>query len=249
MRRFNPDSSWQNFRLKTMARWLRSERALVIFVETNRYEKYIGSLIALLSRHERDLVQRFFFKEGRIKYIIHRGLLRVFLSHITGKSPNSISFDVAKEGKLFLTKANNKLDLRFNLSHSKRYALYAFTLGAEIGVDIEEDHERLSILDVANIVLAKPELDDLNSLSAPEQRRAFFKLWTKKEALSKALGIGLGMNFKEVVVGIEKTSSEKEPINCRNMHLFDLSRPGFFASLAVENRYPKHLNIKHLHHL
>jgi 4'-phosphopantetheinyl transferase len=85
--------------------------------------------------------------------------------------------------------------LNFNLAHADGFALYAFTYGRAVGIDVElvdskllseELIERFSPLDVGP-VLAR---------AAPrERRRLFIRNWTEREARVKAAGGSLASDI------------------------------------------------------
>ncbi len=81
--------------------------------------------------------------------------------------------------------------LRFNASHSHGVALYAFTLGREVGVDIELQRDDFTSLEIAERFFSKAEICALGSLPTHLRTQAFFNCWTHKEAYIKALGEGL----------------------------------------------------------
>ncbi len=83
--------------------------------------------------------------------------------------------------------------LSFNTSHSAGTAVIAVAAGTDVGVDIErirpiDDAERL-----AADRFAASEADQLRSLPAEDREIGFLRLWTRKEAVVKALGLGLSM--------------------------------------------------------
>ena len=80
--------------------------------------------------------------------------------------------------------------LEFNLSHSGEWCLLAVSGDSPVGVDIEEPKE--SSLQVAGSVYTEAELHWMEE--APLER--FHRLWTWKESVMKALGLGLGLDPK-----------------------------------------------------
>jgi 4'-phosphopantetheinyl transferase len=83
-------------------------------------------------------------------------------------------------------------DLRFNLAHSGDVTLVAVTRGCEIGVDVE----LLRSIDYAREIAARSfhpaELAAIRAASAAQLPALFMRLWTRKEAVLKAVGAGLG---------------------------------------------------------
>jgi 4'-phosphopantetheinyl transferase len=68
----------------------------------------------------------------------------------------------------------------------------------EVGVDVEEHRAAVDVEGLAPRLCAPPELEALRALAPAARRVAFFELWTRKEALLKAVGCGLGLPLPEV---------------------------------------------------
>jgi 4'-phosphopantetheinyl transferase len=71
-----------------------------------------------------------------------------------------------------------------------------------VGVDIEVRRPMSDLLEVALGVATAREAKLLRQLPAGQAHAAFFDLWTRKEALLKALGRGFLVDPREVEVGI-----------------------------------------------
>lgn len=90
-------------------------------------------------------------------------------------------------------------EIHFSLSHSHGLGLVALGEGGPVGVD-SEHRERQYNEQLFRRILADREADDqfITSKGAPER---FLSAWTRKEAVLKALGMGLAIDPREVVVG------------------------------------------------
>lgn len=66
-----------------------------------------------------------------------------------------------------------------------------------MGVDVEERVLRYDIDGIARTVFGPNEQAELASASGWQKTRLFFRLWTLKEALIKAIGTGFSMNVAE----------------------------------------------------
>ncbi len=146
------------------------------------------SLQTLLSPDEMKRAMRFRFPLHKQRFIISRSLLRKTISLYTGISPENIIFTYNDHGKPSLQQ--NNLSLQFNISHSADVAIFALTINQEIGVDIEkiEPHFKEKI---AKRFFTPQEYLQLMSLSDDARINGFYHIWSKKEALIKALGQGL----------------------------------------------------------
>ena len=97
-------------------------------------EPNVSSLALMLAPGERQRASRFHFDRDRRHFIAARGVLRQLLARYSGHAPEDIEFCYGPQGKPEL--ADGK-DLQFNIAHSRSVGLFAFTLGAPIGVDVE----------------------------------------------------------------------------------------------------------------
>ena len=88
--------------------------------------------------------------------------------------------------------------IEFNLSHSGRHALIAIARGQPIGIDIEAQGRRRSIDDIAERFFAPAESRALRAMPEASRDAAFLRLWTGKEAVLKALGVGLSFGLDRV---------------------------------------------------
>ena len=97
----------------------------------------IQRLSSLLSSDEKKRSKRLIFDKDRNRFVVRHGLLRVLLSQYIGIKPDHIQFCYGKNGKPALPEKLNNNDIRFSLSCSKGFCLFAITRCREIGVDIE----------------------------------------------------------------------------------------------------------------
>jgi 4'-phosphopantetheinyl transferase len=87
--------------------------------------------------------------------------------------------------------SGTEVDLRFNLSHSGALAILGLSLGAELGVDLELVRSDLDMNLIAARFFTPAEHELIGRLKGASRQAAFFRIWTRKEAYSKAIGTGL----------------------------------------------------------
>ena len=117
--------------------------------------------------------------------------------------------------------------LLFNLSHSGEYIVLAVG-SAEVGVDVQQIgavHEG-----VAKRCFTAEELSWYRG-----DRERFFTVWTLKESVSKAVGLGLGLPFDSFSV-LPLLTGQSILINDRQIYGLTLSLPGH--ALAVCSTEP-----------
>lgn len=129
-----------------------------------------------------------------------RASLRHILAAAVGGAcdPLSLRFSAGphKKPHLITDPSGAAHHLRFNLSHSGVWALVAITSQDELGVDVEyRDLDRPTPA-LARYAFSRDEYARWEALCEEEQKLAFYRLWTRKEAYIKALGMGLHLDLK-----------------------------------------------------
>ena len=148
----------------------------------------LDELAQTLSSIEQQRADRFHFARDRRRYIIGRGLLRIILGNYLNRQPASLRFQYSEHNKPWLVDGGK---LRFNLAHSHELALYAFTLGRDVGIDLEYIKPVVDCEGIARHFFSEQERATLQALPSDRQDEAFFVCWTRKEAYVKAIGDGL----------------------------------------------------------
>ena len=91
----------------------------------------------------------------------------------------------------------------FNLSHAREHVLIAIARHQPIGVDLERIDRRIEIEDLARRFFAAAEADALEALPPEIRLAAFLRLWTCKEAVLKALGVGISFGLERVAFALD----------------------------------------------
>lgn len=173
----------------------------------------IPSYQANLAKDELARAERFHFAADKLCYILSRGTLRYLLAHYLLVNPDSLVLEYNQYGKPAVCMQQNFSNLQFNYSHSAQMACFAFTRNNAVGIDIEYHKESVDYLGIAKRYFAKAELDQLVDQSPLEQKKIFYKLWTCKEAVIKAVGKGLFLGLDKFSVDLKTlcvNSAEKE---------------------------------------
>jgi len=146
---------------------------------------------ALLSDAERQRASRFVFDRDRRRFIVARARLRRSLAARLSVRPESVELVYGAHGKPRLARHCPTSDLHFNVSHAEDVAVYAFSHGREIGVDIESVRVIHDTEDIAARFFSHREYEAYLALEPRDRPLGFFNCWTRKEAYVKALGDGL----------------------------------------------------------
>jgi len=113
-----------------------------------------------------------------------RSALRLILGSYLKKPPIEIEFKKGRFGKLFIAGTN----LCFNVSHTNHSFSLAFNSSGRIGVDIEMLTGKEDLPLLIRYAFSDDETDYCNNGNLAER---FTEVWTMKEALLKAAGVGL----------------------------------------------------------
>ncbi len=151
----------------------------------------LDELARLLAPSELERAARFRLERDRRRYVASRWSLRTILARYIGTPAAEIVFELGPHGKPALHAAQNGAALRFNMSRSHELTLIAVGRDLELGVDVEWIRPFPDALAVAGRMCAASEYEALRSVPAAEVGAAFLGLWTRKEAVVKALGLGL----------------------------------------------------------
>jgi 4'-phosphopantetheinyl transferase len=193
----------------------------------------------ILSEDERARARRFRFDRDRTRFVHAHAALRRVLGRYTGCDPAGIVFTTGEHGKPALYPDLSRPPLHFNLSHSRHLAAVAVARDREVGVDIQHTRERFSVRDIIESCFSAGEADALRRVPEPERQSAFYRCWTRKEAVLKAIGTGLTtpLNAFEVSVdGVPRiVRTAWDPDEARRWTLADLDVPdGYAAAVATE---------------
>lgn len=188
-----------------------------------------------LSADEIRKCEKFRFFKDKAECISSRGFLRKVLASYIQKKPEEIKFEYSSFGKPFIK--DDAHNLKFNLSHSNGYAMIAIAESDEIGVDLEFIKSFDDLDKVAKDVFTKNELTIIAG-NASVKIELFFKFWTRKESMIKALGKGLLIPLNQVDVSDLNTlsysdSSEHISKKKNNFFIQDLNVPGGFAGAVA----------------
>lgn len=168
----------------------------------------------LMDDDERQRADRFRFPQDRERFILGHGLLREILGQHLHADPSSLRLERGEFGKPFLS--GNPI--HFNLSDTKDGLLVALAK-QPLGADIETLHRSTDHSSVAEHYFTPNEVAGISA--AKDGKRRFLELWTRKEAVLKACGVGLMDDLHSLEVG-----------NARN-ELF-ISHPDLVRMAAAE---------------
>ena len=150
---------------------------------------------ALMNKDKQARVERFRFKDDKMRTIAGEMLARKAIAEWCNISAEGIVFDRTETGKPYA----KGLPVEFNISHSGD-VIVCVVDDKPVGIDIEKIHP--VDLKVAKHICTDDELiylfgytpteQDFTYTTDQELLTRFFELWTTKEAICKLRGIGIG---------------------------------------------------------
>lgn len=176
---------------------LRGTDALQIFwvpVPRTLLSDELRPLIQLLNADEKHVYSRYRVDHKRVEFLVGRALVKQAIGSWLGLNAEQVKITKNIYGKPFVEEELMKdRKIYFNLTNTSSFVCALFGRHEWIGIDAEYMQE--GHLDVMNIVFTPQEVAFVLGHSDPQQRRqAFYRIWTRKEAIMKAEGLGFAMD-------------------------------------------------------
>lgn len=198
-----------------------------------------GGWTRALSAGELARAGRFRSPVDRLRYLDSRWWLRSVIGAYLGVDARLIEFGISARGKPWLASPAVGW-LHFNISHSQDRLAVAVANSCEVGVDVEMVPDDPREIRDAISVLKPAELEALAGCATEQQRALrFYQLWTRREAVLKASGVGLGKpvreDFAAAMAGTPRAPSNArfaDPGETVSVAQLELG-PGFVGAVAA----------------
>ena len=128
--------------------------------------------------------------DAATRHAIGRALVRLNGAAAAGLDPRSLRVVVTDEGKPNLA---GVCDVHVSVAHTGRVVVVAISVDTPVGVDIEEATREMTTdpMRIAQRLFNQAEIASLQKLPADAVASWFLSAWTIKEAVGKALGVGV----------------------------------------------------------
>lgn len=170
----------------TLPRHLPPGTVHLVRIHLRRALPLVGQVGPYLSPEENSRAARFMWVEDRHRHVLGRGVARVILGSVMDCAPDAVTFETGPQGKPQVHGGPS-----FNISHSGDVIAIALAADGRLGIDVELQKPLRDLLSLARTTFRPDELAELKALPAEERTPGFFRIWTRKEAMLKALGCGL----------------------------------------------------------
>lgn len=164
---------------------------LILYSEIcdHSWNEMVSDFLPRFSVEYQNKINKYRLLEDKMLTLTGRKLLKHGLS-LLGISADIFNLKYYPSGKPFL----NSDGVTFNISHSKEIVCCALSRDLNVGIDIEYAAER--DIETFKTVFSNAEWVTINA--AGNRQRAFYGVWTKKEAVLKAQGQGLNLPMAAV---------------------------------------------------
>ena len=177
---------------------MQNSRIYYLPVEKNDDPALLAALLETIPAERREKALHFRQVKEQLMSAAASALL-MYAFRKAGLKNKEPAFMYNKYGKPFLISRK----LSFNLSHTHGAALCAVAEGGhEIGCDVEII--RSPVLQIAKSYFCEPEKEHLFSLpDEAQQNRLFYRYWTVKESVLKAIGCGITIPLNSFCISFE----------------------------------------------
>ena len=204
-------------------------------------DELLRQMLPLLTAAEQRQAYRFVRPELTRRFITRRALLRQLLAAYAAVPPDQLLYGSNNFGKPFLLSPPHAGSVRFNTSQSHEAALLAVVRDREIGVDVERVRPMSDFRQLGRRFFTAAEQLSIEKHPAGEQLQAFFWVWTGKEAILKACGIGISTGLQRGIVAVGERGPELIELDpalgsVSQWRLVALQpTPGYVAALAIDS--------------
>jgi len=159
----------------------------------------LGAARGRLEMWEEERLGRLRRTEDQIRFAAAHVLVRVLLSTLRPVRATGWRLAETPEGKPFVSSPGTDPALHFSLSHTAGLVGCAAAASVPVGFDVEALERRLRVEGLARHALTPTEIATRPG-DGPPSARWFLRHWTLKEALLKAVGLGLRVSLRSVEV-------------------------------------------------
>ncbi len=217
-----------------------SGNASVTYVDLSPDTERESSALGWLDRSERARLERIRTAWRRREFVLCRSALRAILCNRLDCDNSQLSFEDSEQGKPSALVRAASAAIDFSVSHSGLHALIAVVKEGRVGIDVEDRSIPRDIDGAASLTFTPVEQAELAALGGTRKTELFYRIWTMKEALIKALGVGFGLNPSRFEIPPAMRSGARQCV-FRFPHLPDqrwrleyLGNVDFAAAIATE---------------
>jgi len=193
----------------------------------------------LLSEEEKKRCAEYLNEAEKIRYTCNHRFVRQVLAKYLDLSPAQLEFSHAPMGKPFLKNSN----LFFNYSYRTTFGILAISKDKEVGVDIEKMKVLQDVETFASFSFSENEKKIIFKSSPEKFQNTLFTFWTFKEAIIKALGVGLNADLTQIDLA-DFFYGELNPLSFDANKIYTIKQiealDGYKAAFAIKGKIHKY---------
>ncbi len=147
-----------------------------------------------VTKREYAASKRYLHAIDAVRHLTGRAIVRCALTAALDE-PFCNDFSYTPYGKPFAPEC----DIHFSISHSGNMLWVALCRGAQVGIDVEQERPIPNLTELAEI-LHSGEYQELMFAQESSRLSTFYRCWTRKEAVLKAIGVGLSASLNSFQV-------------------------------------------------
>ncbi|HLT33962.1 MAG TPA: 4'-phosphopantetheinyl transferase superfamily protein [Aquaticitalea sp.] len=164
-------------------------------IELSSYNDIADILLKeYLTSVEAQRAQKYRHTHDRNRFITCRSLLKYLMAKETGLEVSQIHFEKNSSHKPYFPLDRS---IFFNIAHAGNYAIIAISK-YELGVDVEFMDPNFDFNEIISTVFNDKEIAFI--ANSKDKRYWFYKFWTRKEAIVKAVGKGIDDELHKIPV-------------------------------------------------
>lgn len=167
-----------------------ADESCTLLFDGSAWAMQVTAAEALLDEAEQRRALRFRFERDRAAYVLAHAFWRCVLGRCLNVLGRAVPLTRAPSGQPQLAGT----EWSTSISRAGPWVTIAVTRAATVGVDIERSPSRSALDDLLPSFCAAEEIVALAGLGALQRERHALAIWARKEAVLKALGIGLALD-------------------------------------------------------
>lgn len=187
--------------MSALHRMLGEAHAVLALAAVPPAAREIGALEALLSGAERHRAGSMHHHRRR-EFVAGRALARALLSELLAISPAEVGITLGRWGRPQLAPEHGSR-VSFSLAHAGGHVAAALSFAGSVGADVEPIRPPPGGAVAWSCTAEERQL--LRETPVAARDEAFLHLWTVKEALVKAVGLGMRRRFTSVPATLADT--------------------------------------------
>lgn len=168
----------------------------VIHIDLSPNAAHESKALKSLNEWERQRWVRYHPGAPKRRFALSRAALRAVLCEALNCNNDELEFGWVERGKPRAYVDGVPAPLHFNVSHSGDNGFLAISSDHRVGIDIEEINKKFRFDAIIESTFSPDEQAAVSPTDTDVDPRIFFEIWTLKEAIIKATGVGLSANLQ-----------------------------------------------------